>query len=98
LEAELAVLKALQASLGVKTRGRKAEAKTKSTRKRAKKGAVGEGILKFLSKKAEGAHVKEISEAIGSKVANVTAWFYTTGKKVKGIKKVKPNTFAYKGE
>ena len=97
LEAELTVLKSLQASLGVKSGKRKPSVKTK--RKRGTNGAIGESILQFLSKKGEtGAHVKEIAEALKSKPANITAWFYSTGKKIKGIKKVRPATFAYKGE
>jgi|SRR5580658_5379919 hypothetical protein len=97
LEAELTALKALQVSLGVKTPGRKPGTKVKG--KRSARGTIGEFILKLLSKKGdEGAHVNEIAKALKNKPANITAWFYGTGKKVKGIKKVKPNTFAYKGE
>jgi hypothetical protein len=103
LEAELAVLKTLQSSLGAKTPGRKRGPKpgpkAKAKGKRTTKGAIGEFILKLLSKKGdEGAHVNEIAKALKNKPANITAWFYGTGKKVKGIKRVKPNTFAYKGE
>jgi len=62
--------------------------------KRGKRGKLGESILKFLSTKgAAGAHIKDISAAVKSKPANVTAWFYTTGKGK--TKKVKPATFAY---
>ena len=87
----------LNKAVGAK-RGRK-KAGAKAKRKRTVKGAIGEFILKLLSKKGdEGAHVKEIAKALKSKPANVVAWFYGTGKKIKGIRRVKPNTFAYKGE
>ncbi len=105
LEAELSILKNLQASLvGGKARGRKpgfkvakAQAtKTKGKRtSRGKRGALGEDILKFLSPKGKaGAHVKEIAAHVGKPPVNVTAWIYTTGKTK--VKKVKPATFAVK--
>ena len=63
---------------------------------KGKRGALGEGILKFLSTKGKGgAHVKDIAAHLGSKPANVTAYFYSTGKSK--VKKVKPATFALKG-
>ncbi len=64
--------------------------------KRGKRGALGEGILKFLQGKGkEGAHVTAIATHIGSKPANVTAYFYGTGKKVKGVKALGKNVFSY---
>ena len=67
--------------------------------KRARKGKLGEGILKFLQGKgAAGAHIKEIAAAVKSKPNNITAWLYSTGKKLvksKELKKVKPATYAY---
>jgi hypothetical protein len=67
--------------------------------KRTAKGVIGEFILKLLSKKGdEGAHVSEIAQALKRKPAHITTWFYTTGKKIKGIRKVRPNTFAYRGK
>jgi hypothetical protein len=65
------------------------------TAKKGKRGKVGESILKFLSTKGkEGAHISAIAEHVGAKTGNVTAWFYSTGKKL--TKKVKPATFALK--
>jgi len=77
--------------------GVKAEEATKPSKKvkRARKGKLGESILKYLQGKgATGAHIKDIAAAVKSKPANVTAWFYTTGKGK--TKKVKPATFAIK--
>jgi len=63
-------------------------------RKRRKK--LKESILGFLATQGkEGAHVKVIAEKLGSKPANITAWIFSTGAKVKGLKKVKPATYAY---
>ena len=58
-----------------------------------------EGILKFLATQGKkGAHVKVIAEKLGTKPANITAWVFSTGKKVKGLKKVKRATYAYVGK
>jgi hypothetical protein len=57
------------------------------------------GILKFLAAQGKkGAHVKVIADAVRSKPAKITAWIFSTGKKVKGLKKVKPATYAYVGK
>jgi len=57
------------------------------------------GILKFLAAQGKkGAHVKVIADAVGTKPVNITAWIFSTGKKVKELKKVKPATYAYVGE
>ena len=68
---------------------------SKRGRKSGKRGALGAKVLKFLSTKGkEGAHVKDIAAAVGTKPTNVTAWTYTTGKGK--VKRVKPATFAIK--
>jgi hypothetical protein len=70
---------------------------TKLRRKR--RGGLAKKIVKFLQiKGAKGAHVKDIAAATKIRPANVTAWFYGTGKALiasGGIKKVGPATFAY---
>ncbi len=56
-------------------------------------------ILHFLgSRGKKGAHVKLIAEKVGTKPANITAWIYSTGRKVKGLKKVKPATYCLVGK
>ncbi len=42
-----------------------------------------------------GLTVKELAASLGAKPATVYAWFYTTGKKVSGIRKVGKAKFAY---
>jgi hypothetical protein len=67
-----------------------------ASRKRRKN--LKEGILKFLATQGKkGAHVKIIADTLGTQPANITAWIYSTGKKVKALKKVKPATYAYSG-
>jgi uncharacterized protein YjcR len=100
LQAELAQVDAQIQSLesGVpapKKRGRKPgrpvgsavsgpAAKTRKRGKRLKK-----GLLKALEAAgAGGITVKELAAKLGVKPGNVFSWFYTTGKKIKGIKKV----------
>ena len=106
---ELSQLLHLQSFIG-KTNGKKrgrtakrippselknAQPTVKRKRRSGKRGALGAGIIDFLSAKGKaGAHVKDIAVALGSKPANVTAWTYTTGKNK--VKKVKPATFAIK--
>jgi hypothetical protein len=72
----------------------KVKASKVKTGKRAKRGKLGKSITKFLQGKTAGAHVKDIAAAVKTKPANITAWIYTTGKKL--TKKVKPATFALK--
>jgi hypothetical protein len=96
---DLLIHEAPAAKRGRKPRGpAKAKVAKVKVRKgrRAKRGALGAGILKFLSPKGKaGAHVKDIAAAIGSKAPNVTAWFYSTGKKNKDVKALGGNTFSY---
>jgi hypothetical protein len=84
-----------------------AKAKAPKTKrvKRAKKGKMSDSIISFLAGKGKtGAHIKDIAAGVGTKPANITAWFYSpTGKRVlksKALKKVGPATFAFvdKGE
>jgi hypothetical protein len=105
LEAELALLKTLQSSLGGKKRGRKpgrpagaSKVKPVKRGKRAKRGSLGKAIKAFLAGKGKaGAHVKDIAAATKNKPANVTAFFYAPGNK-KSFKKVAPATFAHVGK
>jgi len=69
----------------------------KPTKRKCRKN-LKEGILKFLTAQGKkGAHVKAIADRLGTKPANITAWIFSTGKKVKGLKKVKSATYAYVG-
>ena len=78
---------------GTKPSPEKATA-TKPARRKRRKNLKG-AILKFLAAQGKkGAHVKVIADKLGTKPKNITAWIFSTGKKVKGLKKVKPATYA----
>jgi len=55
-------------------------------------------ILKALSSAgSSGVTVKELSNKLKVKPGNIFSWFYTTGKKISGIKKVGEAKYAYAG-
>ena len=55
-------------------------------------------LLKMLKNAgSEGITVKEIAAKLKVKPNNVFSWFYTTGKKVSGIKKVGEAKYSYNG-
>jgi hypothetical protein len=55
-----------------------------------------DGLLKALQAAGkEGLSVKELAASIKAKSASVSVWFYTTGKKVKGLKKLGAGRYAY---
>lgn len=69
-------------------RGRKPGAKKR-------RGAMRDKIVAELeSAGSEGVTVKELAEKLGTKPANISVWFYTTGAKIPNIKKVAPATYA----
>ena len=69
--------------------GVKAETGRKSKRLKAP-------LLKALSAAgASGITVKELADKLKVKPNNVFSWFYTTGKKISGIKKVGEARYAY---
>jgi hypothetical protein len=56
---------------------------------RSKRGALKEQILAALSSAGEaGVRVTELAAALGTKAANIHAWFHSTGKKIPGLAKV----------
>jgi hypothetical protein len=57
-----------------------------------------EPLLKALSSAgASGIKVKDLAAQLKVKPGNIFSWFYTTGKKIKGIKKVGEARYAYSG-
>ena len=67
--------------------------KKRSTRRRGK---LKERLLKALDAAGkEGLTVKDLAATLRAKPTSVSVWFYTTGKKIKGIKKVGKARFAY---
>jgi len=65
-------------------------------RVRRRRGGLKEGLLQALETAGKaGITVKELAEKIGAKPSSVAVWFYTTGKKIKGIEKVGKAKYAY---
>jgi hypothetical protein len=76
------------------------ESKTGGTKARTggRRRRVGlrDALLKSLEAAGkDGVTVKELANKLKAKPSSVSVWFYTTGKKIKGIKKVGPARFAY---
>ena len=72
----------------------KAAAKASGPARRSKR--LKEPLLKALSAAgAGGVTVKELATKLKVKPGNIFSWFYTTGKKISGIKKVGEAKYAY---
>lgn len=98
-----AELTALESGKAGKRRGRKPGRPPGSVskaggRKRRRGKRLKEPLLKALSDAGPaGIKVKELAEHLKVKPGNIFSWFYTTGKKIKGIKKVGEAKYAYTG-
>ena len=79
--------------------GRKPKAAPpKASKTRVPRGTLKEKVLAVLKDAGGvGLRVGDVAEKIGAKKAAVNVWFYTTGKKVAGLKKIAPGRFALKG-
>jgi 23S rRNA G2445 N2-methylase RlmL len=78
--------------------GRPAGVKTKAAKgRKSRRGKrLKEPLLKVLSAAgASGITVKELAAKLKVKPGNIFSWFYTTGKKIKGISKVGEAKYAY---
>jgi hypothetical protein len=103
LESIDAELTALESGKPVgKKRGRKpgrppgSGTKVAGARKGRKSKRLKEPLLKALSAAgASGIKVKDLAAHLKVKPGNIFSWFYTTGKKIKGIKKVGEARYAY---
>jgi hypothetical protein len=95
-EAIQAKLAQVNRSLGNLGTGKTTNSEPTAKRGRRRRGALKDGLLKELQAAGkEGLTVKELASALKAKPASVSIWFYTTGKKVKGIKKVGTAKYAY---
>jgi hypothetical protein len=100
IDAELTALESGKAA--PKKRGRKPGRPPGSVSKVGRKGRRGkrlkEPLLKALSAAGpSGIKVKDLAAHLKVKPGNIFSWFYTTGKKIKGIKKVGEAKYAYAG-
>jgi len=76
---------------GVKAGAKKIKGRKKGRGKRLK-----EPLLNLLKGAGSaGITVKELSSKLKVKPSNIFSWFYTTGKKIKGINKVGEAKYAY---
>ena len=79
---------------GTKTGARRGPKPGKKVRRRGKR--LKEPLLKALKAAGSaGVTVKELSAKLKVKPGNVFSWFYTTGKKIKDIKKVGEARYAF---
>ena len=107
LQAELAQINAQLQSLESgsplpKKRGRKpgrprvSDTETLPTKRKRHSRRLKKGVLKELEAAGSaGITVKELSTKLNVKPGNIFSWFYTTGKKIKGIKKVGEAKYSY---
>jgi len=73
-------------------------AKRRGPRRGRRRGGLKDALLKKLQAAGkDGLTVKELAASLNAKPTSVSVWFYTTGKKIKGIKKVGKARFAYAG-
>jgi len=81
------------------TNGSSSPVKVRSSKGgRSKRGALKEQILTALSSAGEaGVRVTELAAALGTKAANIHAWFHSTGKKIKGLSKITGGHYRLKG-
>jgi hypothetical protein len=79
---------------GKRAHERPAGSKPKKARRGRK---LKDRLLKILQTAGDkGLTVKELSAQLKAKPASVAVWFYTTGKKIKGLQKIAPARYAYK--
>jgi hypothetical protein len=72
---------------------------TEKRSKRRRRKALKEPLLKALQAAGKkGLTVKELATQLKSKSGSVGVWLYTTGKKIKTIKKIGRGRFAYLGK
>ena len=102
IDAELTALESGKAA--PKKRGRKpgrppgSGSKAGPGRKVRRGKRLKEPLLKALSAAGpSGIKVKDLAAHLKVKPGNIFSWFYTTGKKIKGIKKVGEAKYAYAG-
>jgi len=95
IQAKLAqVERSLDALEGGKVPEVKSGPKKRGRRRKSLKDAL---LKKLKSAGKKGLKVKELAKSLKANPASFSVWIYTTGKKIKGIKKVGPGRFAFRG-
>jgi hypothetical protein len=63
---------------------------------RAPRGALKAKVIAAIQAAGKnGIHIRELARKIGVKERNLSVWFFSTGKAVKQIKRIKPATYAW---
>ena len=98
-EAIQAKLERVNRKLAALDCGKSAEegpAPVKRPYRRRRRKALKDSLLEKLGAAGkEGMSVKDLAASLKANPASVSVWFYTTGKKIKGIKKIGTGRFAY---
>jgi len=96
LEAKLSkVISAIDA-LGSGKKAKAVAPAKRGPRRGRRRTSLKDAILKALDSAGKaGASVKELAASLKANPGSVSVWFYTTGKKVKGLKKIAPGRYAY---
>jgi hypothetical protein len=96
LEAKLSKVKSAIDALGSGKTARLATPSKRGPRRGRRRSSLKVSILKALGEAGKaGASVKELAASLKANPGSVSVWFYTTGKKVKGLKKISPGRYAY---
>jgi hypothetical protein len=94
-EAIQAQLAKVERSLANLESGKMEEPVSQKRGRRRRKALKGALLKKLEAAGKEGVTVKDLAASLNAKPASVSVWFYTTGKKIKGIKKVGTARYAY---
>jgi hypothetical protein len=99
VESKIAVLEKekakIEAKLPAKVQKKVVPVSTGKPSKAGRKGSLKVKVLALLEQAGkDGLHVVDIVKKLKVKDANLRVWFSTTGKKMKGLKKVSPGVYA----
>ena len=98
LEAKLAKVEAALKGFDTGSSSKEQAMKTRAPRRGRRRAKLKDKILKALQVAGEsGKSVKELAEELKANPGSVSVWFYTTGKKIKGLNKIGPARYSYSG-
>ncbi len=96
LQSKLAKVEAELESLESEVPAKEQKVKKGGARRGRRRLKLKDKILKaFQAAGKTGRSVKELAEDLKANPGSVSVWFYTTGKKIKGLKKIGPARYSY---
>ena len=96
LQAKLAKVEAALKQLESGPLTKNSPAKKTGARRGRRRAKLKDKILKALQAAGKaGSSVKQLTEELKANAGSVSVWFYTTGKKIKGLKKIGPGRYTY---